>query len=313
MQKFLRRLRATWLGGLLVLVLVAPAFAGPPRQFIVFGDSLSDPGNAFALLGTDTVPPFVSLVPSAPYARGGHHFSDGQTWIEQLTKAGPALRNPGVFFNYAVGAARARLAGPYDLSGQVSRYLADVGGQGAAEAIYVVWMGGDDVRDALQALATDQSGTQSALILQQAIGVIQNNLLVLYGAGARNFLVPNLPDVGLSPEAQQQGPLVQFYASYFAQQFNAGLEQMLSGLQSALGVPIGRLDVFALHHEVFAAPALFGLSNASAPCIRLNTTTAPYCEKPGGYLFWDGNHPTVAGHGVIAQRATAVISVMWPR
>ncbi len=46
MQNFLRRLRATWLGGLLVLVLAAPAFAGPPRQFVVFGDSLSDPGNA---------------------------------------------------------------------------------------------------------------------------------------------------------------------------------------------------------------------------------------------------------------------------
>ncbi|RDK06826.1 SGNH/GDSL hydrolase family protein [Cupriavidus lacunae] len=313
MKDFLSRVRATWLGALLVLALASPVFAGQPRPFIVFGDSLSDPGNAFVLLGTDIVPPFQSLVPSAPYARGGHHFSNGKTWIEQLVKAGPALRNPGVFFNYAVGGSRARLAGPYDLTGQVSRYLADAGGQAAADAVYVVWIGGDDLRDAVVALATDPSGAQSALILQQAIGVIQNNLLLLYGAGARNFLVPNLPDLGLAPEAQSQGPIVQFYASFFTQQFNAGLEQMLSGLQAGLGVPVGRVDVFALHHAIAAAPASFGFSIVSAPCIRLNTTVQPYCDAPGEYLFWDGVHPTVAGHQAIARRASAVISVMWPQ
>jgi len=303
---------STWLGAILVLVLTSPALADPPNRFIEFGDSLSDPGNAFAILGTDSVPPFQNLIPSAPYARGGHRFSNGQTWIEQLTKAGPAIRNPGVFFNYAVGGARARLAGPYDLTGQVSRYLADVGGKASADAIYVVWIGGDDLSDALEALGTDPSGAQSRLILQQAIGVIQNNLVVLNLAGAHNFLVPNLPDLGLAPATQVQGPVVQFYASLLTQQFNAGLEQMLSGQQGALGV-IARLDVFTLHHEVTTTPAAFGLSNATDPCIRLNTTEHPYCDHPNAYLFWDGIHPTFAGHHIIEERAKAVVNVTWPR
>jgi len=57
-------------------------FAG----LVVFGTSLSDPGNAFALRGEASqapdyqVDPF--LVPSAPYSRGGHHFSNGATWVE---------------------------------------------------------------------------------------------------------------------------------------------------------------------------------------------------------------------------------------
>src|SRR6476619_7698831 len=56
--------------------------------FIVFGDSLSDPGNGFALVKSNATPPDFGLnaflIPSAPYARGGHHLTNGKTWIEQL-------------------------------------------------------------------------------------------------------------------------------------------------------------------------------------------------------------------------------------
>src|SRR5512138_140133 len=74
-----------------VLTLAAPYAASAqtaPRHIVVFGDSLSDPGNAFTLLGTTNTPPDYSvdpfLVPDRPYARGGQHFSNGATWIEQF-------------------------------------------------------------------------------------------------------------------------------------------------------------------------------------------------------------------------------------
>ena len=38
-------------------------------QIVTFGDSLTDPGNAFVLLHTSSVPPF-NLVPDAPPAQG---------------------------------------------------------------------------------------------------------------------------------------------------------------------------------------------------------------------------------------------------
>ena len=100
-----------------LFVWALPASAGDFRRFVTFGDSLSDPGNAFVLLGTVSTPPF-ELIPDAPYARGGLHFSNGATWIEQWARAlhqprsaGPALLAPRVFSNYAVGAARARPRG----------------------------------------------------------------------------------------------------------------------------------------------------------------------------------------------------------
>src|SRR5688572_23083074 len=77
--------------GLLGLALAAPGLAAAQSSFsriVVFGTSLSDPGNAFALAGGTNTPPDYSvdpfLVPDRPYSRGGHHFSNGATWIEQL-------------------------------------------------------------------------------------------------------------------------------------------------------------------------------------------------------------------------------------
>ncbi len=47
--------RTVWLGGLLLLLLAAtpPLYADAPySRLVVFGDSLSDPGNHFAITGT---------------------------------------------------------------------------------------------------------------------------------------------------------------------------------------------------------------------------------------------------------------------
>ena len=89
---------------LLAFVALAPAWSaaddrqGLHRPFdgiVVFGDSLSDPGNAFALTGENLTPPsygmsgleLLTLVPDAPYAKGGNHFSNGPTWIEDLGRS----------------------------------------------------------------------------------------------------------------------------------------------------------------------------------------------------------------------------------
>jgi phospholipase/lecithinase/hemolysin len=296
------------------------ALAAPPDRFVVFGDSLSDPGNAFVLLRRVTVPPFASFVPSAPYARGGLHFSNGATWVEQLStleqampSSGPALAQPAVFANFAVGGARARGAGPFDLAAQVGLFLARTGGAAPADALYVVWIGGDDLRDAVQALAVNASGASSAAIVQQAVVSIGHQLTLLYTAGARRFLVLNAPDLGLAPEARLLGPVVQGAATFLSSQFNAGLQQVLAGVAAGLpGTRLVTLDVFALLQEVVAAPSAVGLQNVTQPCIVLNTRSQPYCPNASEYLFWDSTHPTVAGHRIVAERAAAALAAAPP-
>ena len=135
------------------------------ERFAVFGDSLSDPGNVFLATGEFTVRPFDGI-PSAPYAIGHFHFSDGPTWVEDLAKtlhvdgrARPALLRPDAYTNYAFGGARARdLDDPpfplSDLSGQVDQFLAHFDPDDLPDTLYILWIGSSDARDALEFLAT---------------------------------------------------------------------------------------------------------------------------------------------------------------
>ena len=309
-------LRAVF-AALIAFAAAGTALAAAPHRFVVFGDSLSDPGNAFILIRDVEVPPFESLIPSAPYARGALHFSNGPTWIEQLSlidralpSAGPALLAPKVFHNYAVGGARARTAGAFDMPVQVGLFIGEVHGLAPADALYVTFFGGNDLRDALQALQVDPTGATSAGIIQAAIASYQTNLLTLYAAGARRFLIPNVPDIGLTPAVRLAGPQAQGAARALTQAFNAGLEQLLHGLELSLGVDIARLDTFALVDQVVANPAAFGLADVTGACIRLNTIANAFCPNPGKFLFWDGIHPTVAGHHLLAVRADAALDAV---
>ena len=303
---------------LFVLVGAKAAMAGDYGRVVAFGDSLSDPGNAFVLTMNVSLPPF-QLIPDAPYARGGMHFSNGRTWVEQLAaeldvqrSAGPALRKPVVFSNYAVGGARARPEGAFDFGTQVDLFLRDFSGSAPANALYVVYIGSNDLRDALAALATDPSGATSFAILQGALAAVRDNLLKLQAAGARHFLVPNMPDLALVPAVRLQGAAVQGAAHALAVNYNSNLASLLDGLQAASGLPITRLDIFALLDEVVAAPASFGLSNVDQTCIVPGTTVHPYCANPDQYLFWDGIHPTRVGHGIFAERAEVALGIEAP-
>src|SRR5687768_2198308 len=177
-----RSLTRWLLVGCVALVLAAPEWAAAQSRFsgiVVFGTSLSDPGNAFVLVGDASTPPDFMLnpllIPSAPYARGGHHFSNGATWVEQYArsiglgdsvKAALATTDPGVT-NFAVGAARAYNDGiNFNLTRQVDTFLERSGGVAASQALYVIEMGGNDIRDSFQVFAVGGNG---GLILEAAL------------------------------------------------------------------------------------------------------------------------------------------------
>src|SRR5437879_8321572 len=172
---------------------------GELSRIVVFGDSLTDPGNAFVITHQVSVPPYL-LLPDVPYARGGHHFSNGKTWVEQLARrldmsdsACPALRARGRCSNYAVGGARARPGTPFDLSSQVAMFRSDFASLAKDEAFYVVHIGGNDLRDAIEALASDRSGAATMAIIEDALGAIATNNAALASAGARALLVVSPP------------------------------------------------------------------------------------------------------------------------
>lgn len=309
-----------------LLPLASPAAAQARfESLVVFGTSLSDPGNAFALRGGTNTPPDYDvdplLVPSSPYARGGHHFSDGATWIEQYARsvglasnARPAFASSGAkAANFAIGGARARSTGSgADLPEQVAAFLAQ--GKPSANALHVLEMGANDLRDALGAYVLAGGGTNGELaagaVIQDALRSIGANMAQLYGAGARKFLVWNAPNLGLTPAIRTldaASPGAAFLADQLSQGFNAGLEGLvLADLARLPGIELYRLDIYGMLRAVVSDPAAFGLTNVKSACIT--PQSAPYhCKESKDYLFWDGIHPTTAAQGIIAQAAAAAL------
>jgi phospholipase/lecithinase/hemolysin len=81
--------------------------------------------------------------------------------------------------------------------------------------------------------------------------------------------------------------------------YNTALSLHLDDLEELKHIEIVRFNVFEKLHLIQAHPQLFGLNNANTACIE--PFVPPFrCEEPDDYFFWDGIHPTRAGHRIIA-------------
>lgn len=360
----------------LSLTCSATAFAQKSafERLVVFGSSLSDSGNALYLinnaedfgfgqcdLGTPlNVPPydqmdklylsddlyFELLVPDGVYARGGHHLTNGATWIEQYARGQslsgtvrPAQGNPGLkASNYAVGGARARPITPltpsddvmhcrFNLSDQVAAYLTDYriskSNPIPNATLIVIEIGGNDVRDALNILLQYGDIPGASTVVGDAIGNIASTIQTLYGYGARKFLLMNVPNIGRTPTVRLLDSLytppptpiemtVAYNANFLAATFNGALHQVQQQLNYVLtGSDIRTLNLYGLLEEIVTdkmenQSRTFGITNVTDACIKPNIP--PFtCKKPDSYLFWDGIHPTKAVHGLMAQRAAEVL------
>lgn len=287
---------------------------------VIFGDSLSDTGNKYYITGFANTPPYSELldllmVSDGPYTRGGLHHSNGATWVEQyarpLGQAGhvrPALRSQGKASNYAYGGARA--SGEIQivpnsnqhLPEQVGKFLADVNNNAPADALYVIFIGGNDIYDAVLALAFDPSGITSNTIITMAIESVDTQITRLSDAGARNFVVLNAPNLGKTPVVKLTDALYSpvpgaliLEATNLSLAYNAGL---MTNLADVPGLEI--IDIYSAFNSLIDNPEDFGLSNSTDICVM--PEQPPYtCKNPDDYVFWDGIHPTKAAHAILAD------------
>lgn len=309
-----RALRAACLAGALLLApfAVAPGWAVPAySNLFVFGDSLADSGNnAIVFDSLSGVPgalrtpvPIADpyLIPSYPYASG--RYSNGPVWVEQLASslglsALPSLAGGS---NFAFGGARVGPAGssfPYSLLDQVASFMSATGGSAPGSALYVVEGGGNDARDAL--LVAAGGGDPTARIVAYALSMA-NIVGQLKSGGAQDILIWNVPDIGKIPAILALGAGVSAQASAMAMAMNVALDSALASLPAQWQQGLIRFDAFAAFNALFADPAAQGFSDVTHAC-----AADPVCiASPGGTFFWDGIHPTTAGHALLAAAVLA--------
>ncbi|HEY4933355.1 MAG TPA: SGNH/GDSL hydrolase family protein [Terriglobales bacterium] len=253
---------------------MASAFNG----VVVYGDSVVDNGNLFALTG----------VPGPPYWKG--RFSNGPVSVEYLAQS---LSAP--LMDYAYGGATSGIGNTGDggtqttlgfahLPGMISEYLATVGSITPSEeshSLFIVFAAlGNDLK------SNGFSTTTADTAVHDVISIVTG----LQAKGVQHILVAGAPDVGLGPSvvALGAGPAATALSKYYNGELQLDLQ----------GKGVIYFDTFGVEHQLVQNPAKYGLVDVTDPCF--NGTTV--CANPNQYLFWDGSHPTTAVDELLAQR-----------
>lgn len=254
-------------------------------EIYVFGDSLSDTGNVF-----EATEEF--LPPSPPYSQG--RASNGPLWVEYLAPKVELKPNPNTNFAFS-GATTGRsntipFPGLPGLQQQINGFTV-ANPSANPNALYIVWAGADDY------LGDDVTNPT------QPVGNLSMAVTSLASVGARNIVVPNLPDLGRLP-----GTLADDRSnalSALTDAHNSGLVGALDSLSQNLGpdTNIIPLDVNALFNRAIATPAEFGFTNVTNACLD----NFVVCDNPDEFLFWDDLHPTTAAHQLLGEAAYAAV------
>lgn len=265
-------------------------------DIFVFGDSLVDDGNFFEVSKTETPDPLPIFpgppYPNEPYFEG--RFSNGSVWPELLgAKIGVEYRSDN---NYAFGGAgtgRTHQAGPAfsGLLTQVDSFISDTNQTADPDAIYIISAGSND------SLNTDEE-------IKTSIGNISEAITTLSIVGATNFLVTDLPDLGLLPNAFNSPEPIRNDLSLLSKTYNENLAVSLQNLERDFNLNITSFDINAFWNEVIATPDEFGFTVVNeAGCLIISTLDM--CDNPDEYAFWDSVHPSAASHRLIADVAAA--------
>ncbi|MBI2732335.1 MAG: SGNH/GDSL hydrolase family protein [Aquabacterium sp.] len=272
-------------------------------QVVVFGDSLSDNGNLAQKFG--------GAVPAAPYDSG--RFTNGAVAVEVMaTKLGLPL------VDYAYGGALTGTGNQFQaqnplvantgMLSQVNNYVA--GGAANAQSLYVVWGGGNDFLAAI----SSGSFTNMPSVVSTAVSNLVTEVGTLYGAGARDFLVPLLPDLATTYYGTS-GAIPASLLTSLSTSFNGALTTQLNKLQAgSAGMNLTIFDTPTMLAGVRAGLAASG-GNTTDRCWTGDYTgansTAPVCANPDQYYLFDKVHPTAYVHQAVGSAmATAMTSAV---
>ena len=294
------------------------AHALPYSNIYFFGDSLTDVGNVRNV--SASLPGAPTTIPETPYDSQGRA-SNGPIYADVLAQGLGFTATPSSAGgnDYAFGGARTR----YQTAGlpflgildQVAAFRAEPGAADSG-ALFLVWGGSNNLQDLIMGKTQDALGNPIPNV-SETVSDITSAILGLYTEGARQFLVPNAPDLALVPRVREYGAAAQAGAHALSMYYNILLDIALQQLETMFAdLDIITFNTFDALNDIVANPTDYGITNTTNRCYTGDDLTftggGTVCATPDSYLFWDGIHPTSAVHGVLGREMLAAVGVPEP-
>jgi phospholipase/lecithinase/hemolysin len=277
----------------------------------VFGDSLSDVGNVYiATKGAK---------PASPYVGG--QFSNGPIWVQDLAaRLGLPALTPSLaggsdyaFGHATTGSTSTNNSDVPNLEQQVGTFFS---GRASApsNALYTFSIGANDLSNILGGSTGGLTPLQAAAAAAQ---VVASEAGKLAGAGAKDLVLFDVPDLGVTPGITARGPGASAAATALSAFFDQQVLIDLAPVEAA-GLTVFDLNTYTLIDDAVKDPSEFGFSNVTDPCWTGDFTgaggslcsTLPAVQDT--YLFWDHVHPTAAGHLLVADAALSAMGLPVP-
>ncbi|KAJ1920967.1 hypothetical protein H4219_001020 [Mycoemilia scoparia] len=278
-------------------------------SFIVFGNSLSDDGNAMTVLH------------SKAYWMG--RYSNAPVWNEYVAN----ILNM-TLVNYAFGGATSSNSESLNATAngvtipsyldQISAYLKNTtstnsGSKNNSQDLVGLEIGSNNFLGTLshpQSLLSNTTG-----FVEQIVDDIVTGLNQMVDAGYRRFFIWNLPAIWLTPLVINN-KLMSQAAKSIVQSANTKLNETIGGYLDQNKEKIDYLHVFdvaglmqmTIDNEVSEA---MNIHNFTAACFNTDkkTNEISICDKPYEYYFYDGVHPSARVQYLAGAIAANYISV----
>lgn len=277
------------------------------KQVISFGDSMSDNGNMLTisrkLANWD--------LPASPNLNG--RFTNGPVVLEVMSNM---LNRP--LLNYAFGGAMSgytclvpAMGFKIGMNKEVDDFINNLGWRSAdSRALYVVWTGPDDFYKGV--------GIFDANMASQVTANIKSAMIKLYKRGARNFFIPGMPDLSITPAARIRAEIMENYLEA-AHQRSSELATALTAMLTSFAkqYPLAKVRTFdTFTYSQVELQKYADTKNIKDPCYKplfMGLPSNDVCTNPDDYLFWDENHPTAWGSSIIgAAFASAAVGTPLP-
>lgn len=355
----LARVRAARHGEAIDVPLVFPGERGQPlNRLVIFGDSLSDSGNLRKRL---------HIFPGEPYWLG--RFSNGPNWVDYLeVMAGLSVQNHA--YGGAVAVRHPHIPGkhlipmikdggqllvtgslPLQVSDYIEHNLENGRLQRSDHTVFAIWSGANDYisKEPFSGEITTFLNSPGGVagyerVVNEVIASIRLQVETLYAAGARQFLLINLPDMGATPIVLQNQTyfppmpaasdaerklILADRLSTLTRYHNVELARAVRELRQSL--PDGRIVLLDTARDISRIvqgddPTYGFLLDAQRQVIESDDASlalqrpcytggylggndpAAICEEQRRVFFWDVIHPTTYAHcwqAYFIQRAMA--------